>query len=71
MPGDLLPLILGAAYACLGLSGLRLARLDGPLQGWSRLCVAGLVAAGRAEENGEHAVAAATVVAGTSPATFL
>jgi PAS domain S-box-containing protein len=45
MPADLLPLILGTAYACLGLSGLRLARLDGPQQGWSRLCVAALATA--------------------------
>ncbi|MFZ4482597.1 MAG: PAS domain-containing protein [Chthoniobacterales bacterium] len=45
MPGDLLPLILGTAYACLGSSGLRLARLDGPLPGWNRLCIAGLATA--------------------------
>lgn len=45
MPGDLLPLILGTAYACLGLSGLRLARIDGPGEGWSRLGVAALATA--------------------------
>lgn len=45
MPPDLLPLFLGTAYACLGLSGLRLTRLDGAGFGWTRLCVAGLSAA--------------------------
>ena len=45
MPSDLLPLFLGTAYACLGLSGFRLARLDGPGYGWVRLSIAGLSAA--------------------------
>ncbi len=45
MPADLLPLVLGAAYACLGLSGLRLSRVEGLGRGWTRLCVAGLAAA--------------------------
>lgn len=45
MQPDLLPLFLGTAYACLGLSGLRLARLDGAGYGWVRLCIAGLMGA--------------------------
>ena len=45
MPPDLFPLFIGTAYACLGLSALRLARLDGRGLGWTRLCVAGLGAA--------------------------
>lgn len=42
MQSDLLPLFLGTAYASLGLSGLRMARLDGAGYGWVRLCIAGL-----------------------------
>ncbi len=42
MQADLIPLFLGTAYACLGLSGLRLARLDGTGFGWVRLCIAAL-----------------------------
>ena len=42
MQPDLIPLFLGTAYACLGLSGLRLARLDGAGYGWVRLSIAGL-----------------------------
>lgn len=42
MQADLIPLFLGTAYACLGLSGLRLARLDGKGFGWVRLSIAGL-----------------------------
>lgn len=45
MPFDLIPFFLGTAYACLGLSGLRLARLDGIGSGWTRLCTAGLAGA--------------------------
>lgn len=45
MPADLLPLFLGAAYACAGLSALRLARLEGIRVGWIRLSIAGLAAA--------------------------
>ncbi len=45
MGRDLLPLFLGTAYACLGLSGLRLLRLDGTGFAWFRLCLAGLAAA--------------------------
>lgn len=45
MRQDLLPLFLGTAYACLGLAGLRLSRLDGGGYAWLRLCAAGLSAA--------------------------
>ncbi len=44
MPG-FIPLMLGTAYACLGLSGLRMARLDGRGIGWGRLCAAGVASA--------------------------
>ena len=45
MMTDFLPLLLGTAYACLGLSGLRMARLDGQGRGWGRLCAAGVASA--------------------------
>jgi PAS domain S-box-containing protein len=45
MNADLQPLFFGTALACLGLSALRLARIDRPARGWTRLCVAGLAGA--------------------------
>lgn len=45
MGQDLLPLYLGTAYACLGLAGLRLWRLDGIGFAWLRLSAAGICAA--------------------------
>lgn len=45
MFAEIVPFILGTAYACLGLSGLRLARLDGRSFGWRRFCTAGIASA--------------------------
>lgn len=45
MNADLLHLFLGTAFASLGLSALRLARLDGPGCGWTRLCLGALATA--------------------------
>ncbi len=45
MTAGMLPLVLGTAYACLGLSGLRLARLDGRGWGWGHLFAAGALSA--------------------------
>lgn len=39
------PFVLGTAYACMGLSGLRLARLNGQGLGWRRFCTAALISA--------------------------
>lgn len=45
MAADFAPLALGTAYACLGVSGLRLTRLEGRGLGWARLCAAGVISA--------------------------
>lgn len=45
MAHGFLHFVLGAAFAALGLSALRLARIDAPRCGWMRLCVAGLASA--------------------------
>lgn len=45
MIAEFAPFLLGTAYACMGLSGLRLARLDGQGFGWRRFCMAGILSA--------------------------
>ncbi len=45
MPAGFTSLLLGTVYACMGLSGLRLARLNGQGLGWRRFCIAGIVSA--------------------------